>query len=547
MTSRTERYRQIAEILARHGVGQLLDSIGADRKLPFFGAFARPLRDTTPEHVRQALEELGPTFVKLGQVLSTRSELVPSEYRTELAKLQDSAAPVDGSLIGEVIASELGRSPDQLFATFDEAPLASASIGQAHAATLADGTEVVVKVRRPGVVEQIDVDLEILQNLAALADRNWEVAADYDVVGIAAEFANTLRAEVDYLREGHSAERFAKNFAGHPDIRIPRIFWDTTTSRVLTMERMGGINVGDLSALDAAGVDRRRVAKRASEIAAKMVFEDGFFHADPHPGNLFIEPSGRIGLIDFGMVGEIDDALREHLGYLLVALARKDPDRLSDALLDLATARRQVDRPALRADLIPIIAMYRDRSLAELSVGALIREVLAVLRKYHLTLPRETSLLVKTVVMIEGMGVNLDPDFQLGEILGPYAKRLAAERFSAAALTKRLARAGTDLSEVMLALPSNLRALKGMLDSGGPEVHLRAAELEPLVGRVERVGNRLMVAMIASAFIRGIGELVAVNPSRWRAWQGPLFRGGLGVLGTLAGYLAITWRRGRRF
>lgn len=550
MTARRERYRKIAEILARHSLGHVLTVMGAERRLPFLpGLPGHERRDepyTSPEHLRLALEQLGPTFVKLGQILSTRPELLPPEYQIELAKLQDAAPPVAGALISELIETELGHRPEVLFATFDEEPLASASIGQAHAATLHDGTEVVVKVRRPGVVEQIEEDLEILQNLAAGASRHWEAAADYDLTAIAAEFAQTLRAEVDYLREGRNAERFASNFAGDPDIQVPRIFWDTTTSRVLTIERIRGINVSELDALDAAGIDRRRLAERAAGCAAKMIFEDGFFHADPHPGNLFVVGGGRIGLIDFGMVGELDDDLRERLGILLIALTSKDPDRLAEALLRLAPARGAVDRTALRADLVPIIALYRDRPLGEVPVGKLIREILAVLRGHHLRLPPEMALLVKMMAMTEGMGVHLDPDFRLGEVLGPYAKRLASDQYSPAALARRIARAGVDLSGLVGALPGQLRRLQGVLDAGGPEVHLRAAELEPLVGRVEKIGNRLMVAMITSAFIRGVGELVAVNPARWRSWQAPLLSIGLGIVGTFGSYLAWTARGGRK-
>ncbi len=489
---------------------------------------------------------MGPTFVKLGQILSTRAELLPPEYQLELARLQDSAPPVAESLITDVIRQELGHEPGEVFATFDMVPLASASIGQAHAATLADGTEVVVKIRRPGAVEQIEVDLEILQNLAAHASRHWEAAADYDLVGIAAEFAQTLRAELDYLHEGRNAERFAANFAGEPGVHIPRVFWDTTTSRVLTLERLRGINVNDLAALDAAGIDRRQLAVRAAGLSATMIFDDGFFHADPHPGNLFIEPDGRIGLIDFGMVGEVDDVLRIQLGVLLVAVTGKDPDRLAAALLNLATDHGPVDRAKLREDVVPIIALYRDRALGDIPLGHLIRGLLTILRIHHLRLPREMALLLKMILMTEGMGVHLDPQFRLDEVLSPYANRLAAEQLSPAAIARRLARAGVDMSHLLGEIPGQLQRLQKVLDAGGPEVHLRAAELEPLVARMEAMSKRVVVAMIAAALLRGVGELVAVNPARWRSWQVPLMSTGIGVIASLGGYLAWTGRRVRR-
>jgi ubiquinone biosynthesis protein len=341
MSSHRERYRQIAETLSRHGLGYLVGVLGLERRVPFHrGLLGHEPREepyTQPEHLRLALEQLGATFVKLGQILSTRSDLLDSAYQVELAKLQDAAPPVPGEAIRELVTRELGRDPAIAFASFEIVPLAAASIGQAHAATLHDGTEVVVKVRRPGVVEQVEEDLEILRNLAAHASRRWQAAADYDIVGLADEFAQTLRAELDYLREGRNAERFAANFAQDDEVHIPRVFWDTTTTRVLTLERIRGVKVDDTEALDEAGIDRRALAELATRVTAQMVFEDGFFHADPHPGNFFVESHGQLGIIDFGMVGEVDERLRDQLGALLVALARTDTDPITDAVLALST------------------------------------------------------------------------------------------------------------------------------------------------------------------------------------------------------------------
>jgi ubiquinone biosynthesis protein len=236
-------------------------------------------------------------------------------------------------------------------------PLAAASIGQAHAATLPDGTDVVVKVRRPGVVEQVEQDLEILQNLASRAERHWKEAAEDDVVGLAEEFGQTLRAELDYLTEGRNADRFADNFAGDADVHIPRVYWETTTSRVLTLDRVSGIKASDHAALDAAGIDRRELAGTATRISAQMIFEDGLFHGDPHPGNFFVEEGGRIGVVDFGMVGRLSDRLRDQLGAVLIAFTQHDADRLTDTVLALGVAWHRVDRASWRRT-------YRDSSAA---------------------------------------------------------------------------------------------------------------------------------------------------------------------------------------
>ncbi len=548
MANHLERYRQVAETLSRHGLAWLLGVTGLERLAPFPRAVpgGEQAPPSNAEHLRLALEELGPTFIKLGQVLSTRSDLLPPEFREELAKLQDDAPALPAGTVEELIVQELGARPSELFAAFDSEPLACASIGQAHAATLADGTEVVVKIRRPGVVLQIEEDLEILQNLAAQASRRWAIAADYNLTGIAAEFAQTLRAELDYLQEGRSAERFTANFAGDDGIHIPRIFWDTTTSRVLTLERIRGIKVSDLEALDAAGIDRRDLANRAAGAAAKMIFEDGFFHADPHPGNLFIEDGGRIGLIDFGMVGEIDEKLRAQLGLLLLALVRHDPDRVTAALLDMATSLQRAEPLQLRQDVVSLIGLYEGKPLADVPVVRLIQEALTILRRHHLQLPREMAMLLKMVLMTEGLGVLLDPTFQLGKVLGPYAQQLAVERLSVAAFARKLSKAGSDAVELGLDLPGQLRRLLAIVDRDGVEVHLRAAELEPLVGRVERIGNRLVVGMLTAAFIKGIGELTAADTSRWQKWQLPLLSSGIGAVGSLGAYLGWTALRRRR-
>ncbi len=504
------RYREIAETLSRHGLGVLLGASGLERRVALPRSLTRMAHRghaySTAEHVRLALEELGPTFVKLGQLLSTRPDLLPAAYLVELARLQDSLSPIPGPVIQSLVEQELGGSLDQLFASFDLVPLASASIGQAHAATMLDGTEVVVKVRRPGAVERIEEDLEILQNFAAQADRRWVEAADYDLPGLAGEFARTLRGELDYLAEGRNAERFAENFAGHLSVHIPRVYWEATTTRVLTLERLGGLKVSNLPALDQAGINRPALAARAASVAAQMIFDDGFFHADPHPGNLFIEADGRIGLIDFGMVGVVDTELREQLGTLLLALTRKDPHRIAAALARLASAPPSTDLSAMAADMVPVIELYSGRALREVSVGKLIREVLSVVRRRHLQLPHEVSLLLKMVLMTEGMGVSLDPDFQLGEVIGPYAQRLVTNRYSPTAVAHHLAEAGVDALELVTLLPGQIRRLQAMLDSGGPEVHFRAAELEPLISRVEVLVRRVVIGAVAATVLRGLGE-----------------------------------------
>ncbi|AIX99966.1 ABC-1 domain protein [Arthrobacter sp. PAMC 25486] len=541
MGNHFERYAEVAEILARHGFGSLAARVGLGRLHLGSGPW-QPEDLTNPERLRRALEELGPTFIKLGQVLSTRPDILPPDFLTELSKLQSEAPQVPAHVIRSLIEQELGATPEELFSTFSDVPLASASIGQAHAATLHDGTAVVVKVRRPGVVAQVQEDLEILQNLAHQAGRNWAAVADYNLESIATRFAATLRAELDYLQEGANAERFAKNFANDPSIHIPRIFWPTTTSRVLTIERIHGLKINDAEVLAMPAGDRNRLADLAAKAAVKMIFEDGFFHADPHPGNLFVESTSRIGLIDFGMVGEVGNELRGHLGNLLLAFSFDDPDRIARALLELAVNRPTSDRNHLRQDVLHFMEQYQGRQLGQIEISPLIRQILAILRNHHLQLPSEMAMLTKMIFMTEGMGARLNPDFNLGTVIKSYASKLAFKRAIPRNLLRNLSQWGLDAADLGANLPDKVRRLLDLLDDG-VEVHLRSEELVPLVARAERIGNRLVAGMIVAAFVRGIGELTAADRERLQTWQNALVAGGAGVVAALGGYLAWTARR----
>ncbi|MGI4895060.1 MAG: ABC1 kinase family protein, partial [Janthinobacterium lividum] len=476
----------------------------------------------------------------------TRPDLLSPAFQRELEKLQDSASPVAYDDVRSAIVEELGADPEELFVNFNRTPLASASIGQAHTAILQDGTEVVLKVRRPGVVDEVEGDLEILRTLAVQASRRWSVAADYDVVGLATDFADTLRNELDYLAEGHNAERFAKNFAGDPDIHVPKVYWDTTTSRIITLERLYGVKISDTAALEAAGIDRSALAARATRLLADMVFEHGFFHADPHPGNFLIEDSGRIGLLDYGMVGEVDERSREHLAMLLAAFDQRDPVRIAAAFATIGVTEHRVDRVRLSSDCANLLRTYEGLPLGRLKVGDVVRDVLEILRRHHLALPRNLALVVKMIVMTEGLGASLDPEFQLGRILGPYARRLVRRHLDPLALAKRLRQVGIDTASLGVELPGQLGRLLDVLDRDGIAVSLRTDELEPLVERVERIGNRLVVGLVVSAGIGALATLGSTDAGRLRPYEAKVAAVGAAVVGSLTAYLGWTARGQRR-
>ncbi len=544
MSTHWRRYRQIADALARHGLGYLVGAFGLERFVPFhrgiLGHPRRPEPYTRPEHVRMALEDIGAAAIKLGQILSTRSDLLPPEYVAELAKLQDSAPAVPFEQVSEVLVAELGRPLEEAFARFEPRPLAAASIGQAHAAVLEDGTEVVVKVRRPGVVAQVREDLEILRNLATVASRRWEAAERYDVVALANEFADTLRHELDYLGEGRNAERFAGNFADDAGVHVPRVFWDTSTSRVLTLERIRGLKVDDLRGLEEAGIDRERLAVRSARMLLKMVFEDGFYHADPHPGNFFIEPGGRIGLIDFGMVGTLDRRTREALTEVLVALAGPDTERLVEAIVDIGVASGGVDRGALALDLERLLSEHYGQPLGSISIGPLLEGCLSTVRRHRLQLPSRFALLLKTVIMSEGLGAALDPDFRLTGLLAPYARRLVVERYSPASWARRLSRSALQAARLTEELPGELRHLLRLLDQEGITVRLQPDALQPLGDRIEAAARRVVVAILVAAVVIGLAvHLTEYHPSGIAFWTIAGFVSGILVAAVVIGAYRI--------
>lgn len=537
------RYRQIAETLARHGFGFLLSFLGLERFLPFhrelLGESSGNQLLTPPQHIRLALEELGATFIKLGQLLSTRPDLLPPEYLLEFARLQDAAPPFDSDLAIQIIESEFGQPVEQLFAQFNRQPLAAASIGQVHAAQLADGTEIIVKVRRPNVVEQIEEDLEILQNAAAAINRRWEFAKRYDLLGLVQEFALALRAELDYIREGQSADRFAANFAADKSVHIPRVFWETTTTRVLTQERIRGVKVSEISDFDLFGTSRRKLAEQGTQAILKMVFEDGFFHADLHPGNFFIEPDGRFGLVDFGMVGVVDESTQDYLASLILALSQQDFGRLTEAVLELEVVKHRVDRNELRRDLEYLVKPYFGLPLGEVKLATLFNEAFAVIRRHRLHIPPHLALLVKTIIITEGIGTRLDPDFHLTEVITPYADRLMMRLFSPRRMAKKLGQASVDVARLSVEIPQQLRHILAEIERGGFEIGMKPGTFEPLIERLERLANRIVLGMIASAFIVGLSVLLAVfRPTGWEPWAGTMFAIGFFFAVLLGIYLA---------
>lgn len=546
-----KRSRQIASALTRHGLGWLAIRIGLNDLVPFErGWLGHPVRETPytrPEHLRLALEELGGAFIKVGQAISTRPDLIPPEYVAEFSKLQDAAPPVPFEDICQVICDELGASPENLFEEFDPQPTASASIGQVHVGQLKSGQPVIVKVQRPEVAEQIEDDLEILSGMAEWAELHTTFGRDYNLSALVDEFAFTLRNELDYRREGQNADRFRRNFINDPGIRVPRVHWDYTTDRVLTLERVGGIKVADMSALDEAGIDRHLVAENSVRVLLRQVFEFGFFHADPHPGNFFVQPDGSIAVIDFGMVCRLDPNLQEALLRIGMAVGQQDAERLTDEFFAIGMAGPNVKRKVLQRDLDHFISRYAGSSIKELAAAKTVDEVMAVALRHRLHLPAELVMLFRVVAMSEGLGAQLDPDFNLFEFATPYFEKFWLQRRSPKALASLVGRSALDAAELGLTLPRRISRLIGQVERGELEMNINHEGLQEFAHQLQQMVNRLAVTILLAATIVALGLMMLIyHPPGWNIYGSWLF--GLAFLISLGlgiWMMWMIWRSGR--
>ena len=539
-TKNLGRYREITGVLVRYGFGWLLGDVrprGLFTPPQPHGGSADVARDRQAARLRRAFEELGATFIKLGQVLSTRSDLLPPAYIAELAKLQDGAPALPYGQVAAVFAAELGAPPEQVFAAFDPTPLAAASIGQVHAARLQSGEEVVVKIQRPGVAAAIERDLDILLDLAGLIARHTSLGRDYDALSLAQEFAFSLRCELSYVREGTNADRFRQAFASDPDLHIPRVYWDYTTERVLVLERLTGVKVNDVPALEAAGIDRRRIAASSVRLMLEEMFVHGFFHADPHPGNLYVLADGRIGMMDFGQVGRLDETLQEGLTRLFLALSKGDSERMLDELTAIGVAHGQINRLLLKRDLDHLITCYADRSVEDMASARMVAEVTDLARRHRLRLPSDLILMAKVVVISEGLGLQMDPQFQFVPFARPYLERFWLRRRAPDRFGEKFVEGMAEMAEFGMELPRRLTRLAAQLERGelGAQVEVRG--LDHSLAEVQGMVNRLAMSILVGALIVGLSQFMhMVTPEGVIDRYAGAFFGVLFIAATVLGF-----------
>jgi len=545
------RLHDIASILIRYGFSDIVRRMGMANALERAGKVLHwkeideLARLEQPERVRRALEEMGPTFIKLGQILATRMDLFSPEWIAEFEKLQDRVPAVPFAEIHQQLQEDLGATPEEVFAELIPEPLAAASIAQVHRAHLQDGDEVIVKVRRPGIRPIMEADLRLLQRLAKIVEAESPEMSRLRPREVVRQFTLSLRRELDLAAECRNAERIASNFTAHPEIVIPKVYWEWTGERVNVQKAISGIPGRDLEAVNQAGLDRKILAQHGAQAVLKMILEDGFFHADPHPGNVFYLPENRIAFIDFGMVGRLSFDRRTQVVDLLHGLVETEVDSVVEILFDW-TGGAEIDRDSLKLEIDGLIDQYHGAPLKELNISTMLSDLTTLLRDYHLALPPDLTLLIKALISLEGMGRQLDPEFDIVTEVSPFLRRAMLARYAPDALARRGWRAVTRGLDILTSLPQDLRQLLRSARSGKLQVHVDVTRLQRFGDQLDRAISRLTMGIVIAALI--IGSSIVMTVEHGPVLLGlPLF-GLLGFIGAAIGgiWLLISIWRSKR-
>ena len=508
------RLQEIASVFVRHGFGDLVRRSGmagvlerAGRLLHWEHAEERPAL-LPPARLRRALQELGPTFVKLGQVLATRVDLLPPEWIAELGLLQNAVPALSWEAVYPQLVEDLGMAPEEAFARVETVPVAAASLAQAHRAWLHDGSPVILKVRRPGITATVEADLRLMARLAEVIESQLPDLRRYRPVEVVRQFRDSLRRELDFAAECRSAERIAANFADDPGLVVPRVHWRWTSERLNVQDFIDGIPAGDLAAVDAAGLDRTALARAGAGIVLEMLLEDGLFHADPHPGNIFFLRDGRIALIDFGMVGHLGERRRLEIARLLHGMVVQDAESVADILLDWSLGG-EVDEERLESDTATLVDRYRGVPLKDLRMGTMLSDAAGLLRAHGLVLPPDLALVIKAFLTLEGFGRQLDPGFDMATEAKPWLERVLMRRFAPSVLARRGRRGLAGMLEFGAELPRDLRRLLRAARGGRLGARIDIPTLDAFGDRIDRAASRLTMGVITAALI--IGSSIVMN------------------------------------
>jgi ubiquinone biosynthesis protein len=549
------RLREISSVLIRHGLGDLVRRAGVATLLEHAGQVLQWGQTSDTAHLkpqqraRLALEQLGPTFVKLGQMLSAREDLLPPTWTNELSRLHSQVAPVPFEDLLPQVERALGRSPFEVFADVERKPYAAASIAQIHRAKLASGIPVILKIRRPGIQATIDADLRILEHLAHLAEDEIPDVRSYRLVEIVGQLRRSLERELDLAVEARNTERFARNFASDLDVLVPRVYWEWTSSSMNVQEHIEGIRGDDLEAIDKAGLSRKALAACAADAMLKMILVDGFFQADPHPGNMMCLPDNRIALIDFGMVGRLSSVRRNQIVDLLAGFVRQDEETMLEVLLDWR-GDDAVNESRLAADLGELALDFSDAQLKDLKIGVLLHRVMSILREHSIVLPTDLSLLFKALISLEGFGRQYDPQFRLVDRVGPFLKRAMSERYQP---IEALRRGQSTLSEflgLVTTMPRDLVRLVKDARHGRMRIDLDLKRLDAFGDRVHGAINRATIGLMTASLV--VGSSIVMTVTGGPTVFGVSLLTYCGLIGYLVAFvnslwiIHSIWRSGRR-
>ncbi len=530
------RYRQIIGIILKYGFENILDAMNIDQYIesglqliPFVKPHEKVERYSRNRRIRMALEELGPTFIKMGQVLSSRPDLIPVDLLNELTVLQNHVPAFEFDQVQSIIESEFGIPYTQVFDTLEKKPFASASIGQVHRAMLPTGEQVAVKVQRPGIRKIIETDLEIILHLASIMENNIKEAAFFKPVKIVEEFSKTLEKELDYTIEAANMEQMAEQFRAEKTILIPAVYADQSSPRVLTMEYVRGIKADDIQALESAGLDRKKITCRGADFIMKQVFEYGFFHADPHPGNLFVLSDNRICLVDFGMTGFVDQATRETFVDLIHSIATQNLRQTARLLCDAAEYDTLPDLALLEKDLSLFVTVHLSKVLKDINTGEMVNRLLELCARHDLRIPPDFFLMIKAFITIEGLAKKLDPDFDMIEHATPYVKAAKLKQFNPSRIAREMAGLARESYKLVQNLPLDAIEIIRLAKSGKLSLNIRIQGLDRMLHTQDQTSNRISFAIIIAALI--LGSAIVINS------KVPPMIFGVSVIG-IAGFLA---------
>ena len=549
-----KRYRDVAKVLARHGFGYIVEEMGL---LHMLSLPKRLFTDTekvdplsTGERIRQVIEELGPTYVKIGQIASTRADIISEEILQELEKLQDNVPSFSFAEVARIIEQELGSSIEANFSIFDEKAIAAASIGQVHRAQLRTGERVAVKVQRPDIKAMIETDLEILLDLATLAEHRMPRMERLQLREVVEEFSKSLRNELDYTIEARNAEKIAKQFRDNRTVHIPTIYWDYSTRTVLTMEFVEGIKLNDFESIEKMGFDRKVMSERLVRALFHQVLIEGFFHADPHPGNIFFLRDGTISLIDFGMVGRLTKDMKHNFASMVIAMMRQNTEGMIQAVLRIGIVPEEVNLPRLTDEVDQLREKYLDVPMSRISLGEAISDLFKVAFRHHIRIPSDFTLLAKCLLILEGIVEKLDPELSILDMAEPFGIQLLKERYRPSTIAGRIWHNITDYSDLLVSLPKQMKELIRDLLRGRIRLEVSVPELDLFLRKLDTISNRISFSIVLLSFsivMMGLIIASALGPQPILLWHIPAIEIGFILAGIMLLWLFISIFKSGKF